>query len=93
MHGGAYCLAPTFPENAAGYSARDSRPRHSSQYVGMCMARHVGLSGFVSAWPCPVKPFSSKKEGMCTSLIDLAACGREGWALEVSHIYSIHEDL
>jgi hypothetical protein len=25
-------------------------------------ARHVGLSRFVSAWPCPVKPFSSKKK-------------------------------
>jgi hypothetical protein len=25
-------------------------------------ARHVGLSRFVSAWPCPVKPFSSLKK-------------------------------
>jgi hypothetical protein len=24
-------------------------------------ARYVGLSRFVSAWPCPVKPFSSQK--------------------------------
>ncbi len=29
---------------------------------GLAPARHVGLSRFVSAWPCPVEPFSSKQK-------------------------------
>jgi hypothetical protein len=58
-----YCLSHTLP-GASPQALLLGGSCSSSLVPCRCFApaRHVGLSRFISAWPCPVKPFSSKQK-------------------------------